>query len=1137
MDNNPIDDRHIRVFISSTFQDMEKEREQLIKKVFPVLRKKAAQRGVTLTELDLRWGITQEESENGKVLEICLKEIDNSRPFFIGLLGDRYGWCPTEEELEKNHNIEELHPWVRQAIAEGKSVTEMEFLYGALSPKLFPDKHIDAFFWIKRGDNSTDERLERLKQTVRDNIAYPCSEYVSPENLGKQVTEAFQKILDERYPPVQLSEIDSFRLDQETYRRVLNRLYIPIEENIKRLNDFLQNNEQKVLTLVGEAGSGKSATISNWLNTQAESTGFQFISCILQASNKGTDINSILDYLNSDLLQLLGRESEDSLLGNDDDAEEKFKQLLTEVAINNKVCIAIDGINILDDQEAKFLNWLPDIPDGCKVVLTTIEQDITHQSAVRKGYNIVPITQLNDNQKKTQYIDLFLRRYGKSLTFEQKNRLIDSPIIENPKTLHSILVELKNNSNYDELDKTIEQYSKVDSKENVYRLILDNTEETFGKEFVIKALLSIAVSRNGLDETTLMTITGAAPLRWSQFICACGEYLFYHQGLISFSDSIIKDIVIDKYHDNIIVIRRLIVQSINKKYDGMFFFELEIPFQWFKLKEYRRLNNFLSSNKYNLVILFQNDAGNLYKYWKEIRAANLSKWRYYTNLNRVDIGINNELGCFMFKVDELRLSAYYFIRELIKDNLHLIWNRNPEIKGWCLDEKLQSISCLGDILFRLHHFRLSKRMFKLLISQTIKKPDATILSTYLRGVAEIRIASCNLGIGNKKQSEREFDKLLQEDELGDDPLEMESRASALTNAIFAYILTDKKKAEDCFIRADKLYQSLLQNNPHLAEDYIGLLLSSGEVFRNEPRTIMAYFEQALNVANSAIASGITISDSIMARIYSELAKIIMFENPSKAVQYCDIVTDNYLNATIDKSILSHILTSCSFVYTILGEEVKARDAIDRLLKLPPDFSAIKYCHGDSRNWGIVYYCQGLLDFSVNPEQSEQYFKKAISAFNDLGDETFTNFYYGLANENLGRLLFGKGEYKTALEYFKCSIRVYKRIMSTNDNVDVLCQLIEVSNWLVYSHLYIGNIITASEKIKENCNRIDMVPKTHLKYYQLKASTYSTMADVLLCQDDKKSAKKIIQKALAAAKEGGLGKDTIDNLNNVLENIQ
>ena len=123
---------------------------------------------------------------------------------------------------------------------------------------------------------------------------------------------------------------------------------------------------------------------------------------------------------------------------------------------------------------------------------------------------------------------------------------------------------------------------------------------------------------------------------------------------------------------------------------------------------------------------------------------------------------------------------------MIKDNLHLIWNRNLEIKGWCLDEKLQSLYFLGDILFRLHHFRLSKQMFRLLISKTIKNPDAT----YLRRQAEIRIANCNLGIGNKEKSERGFDKLLQEDEFGDDPLEMESRASALTNAIFAYILTD-----------------------------------------------------------------------------------------------------------------------------------------------------------------------------------------------------------------------------------------------------------------------------------------------------------------------------------------------------------
>jgi preprotein translocase subunit SecA/nephrocystin-3 len=86
--------RQIRVFISSTFSDMQEEREYLFYNVFPKVRKVAESRDVKLVEIDLRWGITYEESSNGKVLEICFKEIGNCRPYFIGILGDRYGWCP-----------------------------------------------------------------------------------------------------------------------------------------------------------------------------------------------------------------------------------------------------------------------------------------------------------------------------------------------------------------------------------------------------------------------------------------------------------------------------------------------------------------------------------------------------------------------------------------------------------------------------------------------------------------------------------------------------------------------------------------------------------------------------------------------------------------------------------------------------------------------------------------------------------------------------------------------------------------------------------------------------------------------------------------------------------------------------------
>lgn len=77
---NQIDIRQIRVFISSTFEDMKDERDYLIKKVFPELKQKAAERDVSLIDVDLRWGITEEQARTGQVVDICFKEINNSIP-------------------------------------------------------------------------------------------------------------------------------------------------------------------------------------------------------------------------------------------------------------------------------------------------------------------------------------------------------------------------------------------------------------------------------------------------------------------------------------------------------------------------------------------------------------------------------------------------------------------------------------------------------------------------------------------------------------------------------------------------------------------------------------------------------------------------------------------------------------------------------------------------------------------------------------------------------------------------------------------------------------------------------------------------------------------------------------------------
>ena len=174
---NLVENRHVRVFISSTFQDMQDERNELIRKTFPRLRVLAAQRDVTLTEVDLRWGITKEESESGKVMEICLREVKNSIPFFIGIIGNRYGWIPAEKDVSEI--VRERFPNVPRYVERQLSATEIEMQFGVLESK----ENMNAYFFIKEGDASvTDnpkqlsaEKPAALKKAVRENKKYPES--------------------------------------------------------------------------------------------------------------------------------------------------------------------------------------------------------------------------------------------------------------------------------------------------------------------------------------------------------------------------------------------------------------------------------------------------------------------------------------------------------------------------------------------------------------------------------------------------------------------------------------------------------------------------------------------------------------------------------------------------------------------------------------------------------------------------------------------------------------------------------------------------------------------------------------------------------------------------------------------------
>ncbi len=98
---------------------MQEERDYLTKHVFPSIRSLCADRGLSFSEVDLRWGITAEQAQSGEVIEICLREIDRCT-YFVNMLGARYGWIPTQYAPQ----VISKYPWL--AKVSEKSVTELE---------------------------------------------------------------------------------------------------------------------------------------------------------------------------------------------------------------------------------------------------------------------------------------------------------------------------------------------------------------------------------------------------------------------------------------------------------------------------------------------------------------------------------------------------------------------------------------------------------------------------------------------------------------------------------------------------------------------------------------------------------------------------------------------------------------------------------------------------------------------------------------------------------------------------------------------------------------------------------------------------------------------------------------------------
>ena len=276
----PLQAPQLRLFLSSTFSDMNAERDALLR-VFPRVKELCAQRGVEFVPIDLRWGITEGAAKQGRVLETCMQEIDNARPFFVGIVGNRYGWSPSEKDLgERLDSLRERWDWMDEALRNKMSITEMEMQYAVLRKH---DEGMNAAFYIRsermpvsaeccdRPGSEDEAKLQKLKEKIRAQQRFPVADYDNPGHLADMVQKELQAFLDKEFPVVmgdsagmdyrmheyalasRTDSLFSLKLYQGPIDIWKNLPNMPVEEKI---NPTMHR--EKALCITGQKGRGKS---------------------------------------------------------------------------------------------------------------------------------------------------------------------------------------------------------------------------------------------------------------------------------------------------------------------------------------------------------------------------------------------------------------------------------------------------------------------------------------------------------------------------------------------------------------------------------------------------------------------------------------------------------------------------------------------------------------------------------------------------------------------------------------------------------------------------------------------------------------------------------------------------------------
>ncbi len=654
------------IFISSTFKDMQAERDVLMKRVFPKLSEYASQRSVSLVPIDLRWGITQEESKSGMVIELCLYEIDRCRPFFIGILGGRYGWCPTEEYLKNNQNLLDQHSWLKKDVEDGRSITEIEMQYGVLRAA----QRDNALFFIKRdhdGQMPEDSRLDDLIKQIEscgvliedageNQMALgqgKCyySYYDSLESLEQKVEMAVKGLIDKVFPMENNEDMWYHeRKAQQVYLQELCDLYVPQQANeshIFYMDKMLDR--YMMITSDQDCFYGKSAFVANWLKRHQNDDSHNFIYHFVGVGYLEGNYKRILQRLCIEVSTLYGlempTERED---GQEVDYTMELSRMLDQIKDEKPLYIIIDGLqHLTGSPDVKMLNWLPVIPDNVSLIVTTPYHDMT-QEVFYKRYGTLWFLQAFEEEEERQFIIKYLNRFSKRLENDMVDKILASYSAAKPSphgvkdilTLKSLMNVLILDGSPKLRNEHIDEYCE-NNMEYFYSRMFKRLENDFGEDVVRLVLCLIVCSKSGLSEKEILEISGATIKQWSSIRYSISHLLSLKGDRYDIDKITIDAQIKERYKSDETSVRQMLV-SYFSQFDSNRSLE-EILYQFYYLQDFDALYSKLMDLDV-FSYMFKERIADLLVYWRAIYNNDREKCHSLGNYEELDLSYTEECG-------------------------------------------------------------------------------------------------------------------------------------------------------------------------------------------------------------------------------------------------------------------------------------------------------------------------------------------------------------------------------------------------------------------------------------------------------------------------------------------------------------